>query len=138
MTAMQERLHRERQRQRADRMESCIYRNYVAVMIELCKQHNTVEQLPMFWKLFSLLVLSGLYFPQSAGGVAWELIELVEDVDGLVEYNWGAAVWKFLVNALGETKEKMCTIKNLQINRFAMVLQVWDSHGFSVECAVVQ
>jgi len=55
-------------------------------------------------------------------GVAWELIELVEDVDGLAEYNWGAAVWKFLVDAIGETKEKMCTTKNLQINGFAMVL----------------
>jgi len=40
MTAIEERLHRERQRRRVDRMESRIYR-----------------------KLFSLLVLSGLYFP---------------------------------------------------------------------------
>jgi len=43
MTAMEERLDRERQRRQGDRMESRIYRNYVAVMIELCKQHNTVE-----------------------------------------------------------------------------------------------
>ena len=69
MTAMEERLHRERERRRGERMDSRIYRNYVAVMIELCKQHNTVEQLPMFRKLFSLLVLSGLYFPRTAGGL---------------------------------------------------------------------
>ena len=139
ITAMEERMERERQRRRADRMESRLYRNYVGVMIDLCKQHDTVEQLPMFRKLFSLLVLSGLYFSRSAGGVAWELIELVEDVDGLAEYNWGAAVWKFLVDAIGDTKERMCTTKNLQIPGFPMVLQVCHSrHGFSVECGVVQ
>ena len=69
MTAMEERLDRERGRRRGDKMESRIYRNYVAVMIELCKQQSTVEQLPLFRKLFSLLVLSGLYFPRSAGGL---------------------------------------------------------------------
>ena len=68
MMAMEERLDRERRRRRGDKMESRIYRNYVAVMIDLCKQHNSVEQLPLFRKLFSLLVLSGLYFPRSAGG----------------------------------------------------------------------
>ena len=52
-------------------------------MIELCRQHNTVDKLPIFRKLFSLLVVSGLFFPRSAGGVAWELIDLVEDVGGL-------------------------------------------------------
>ena len=54
----------------------------------------------------------------------WELIELVEDVDRLPEYNWAVTVWKFLVDALGETKEKMGMMKNLQMNEFAMVLQV--------------
>jgi len=48
-------------------MDSRMYRNYVAVMIELCKQHNTVEQLPMFQKLFSLLVVRELFFARSAG-----------------------------------------------------------------------
>jgi len=76
--------------------------------------------------------------PAKCGGVTWELIELVEDVDRLAEYNWGAAVWQFLVDALGETKEKMCTLKNLQINEFAMLLQAWRSHDFSVACPVVQ
>jgi len=63
-------------------------------------------------------------FPEKCGGVVWELIELVEDVDRLPEYNWAVTVWKFLVDALGETKEKMGMMKNLQMNEFAMVLQV--------------
>jgi len=61
-------------------------------MIELCRQHNTVDSFPMFRKLFSLLVLSGLFFPRSAWGVAWELIDLVKDVDHLGDYNWVAAL----------------------------------------------
>jgi len=67
MAMMEERLEREKQRCRVDRMDNRIYRNYVVVMIELCEQHNTVEQLPMFQKLFSLLVVSGLFFPRSVG-----------------------------------------------------------------------
>jgi len=66
----------------------------------------------MFGKLFSLLVVSGLFFPQTTGGDAWELIELVKDVDRLAEYNWAAVVCQFIVDALGETKEKMHTISS--------------------------
>ena len=40
-------------------------------------------------------------------------------------------MWKFLVDALGETKEKLHTTKNVQINGFAMVLQVWDMYYFA-------
>ena len=61
-------------------------------------------------------------------GVAWDLIHLVEDVDSLGEYNWAAAVWQFLVDAVGETKEKLRTTKNMQINGFAMVLQVCEMY----------
>jgi len=50
-------------------MDNCIYRNYVAIMIALCRQHNIGDSLPMFQKLFSLLVLSGLFFPRSTGGL---------------------------------------------------------------------
>jgi len=53
---------------------------------------------------------------------------LVEDVDGLAEYNWASAVWQFLVDALDETKAKMRTTKNLQVNGFAMLLQVCHDH----------
>ena len=69
MVAMEARLERERQRRRGDRTDIRIYRNYVAIMIELCRQHNIGDNLPMFQKLFSLLVLSGLFFSYSAGGL---------------------------------------------------------------------
>jgi len=69
MAAMESRLERERQRQRGDRMDSHIYRNYVAVMIALCRQHKIGDSLPMFRRFFSLLVLSRLFFLRSVAGL---------------------------------------------------------------------
>jgi len=68
MAAMEERLEKEWQRRRGDRTDSRIYRNYVAVIIELCRQYSPGDSIPMFRKLFSLLVLSGLFFARTAGG----------------------------------------------------------------------
>jgi len=67
-------------------------------------------------------------------GVTSELIDLVEDVDHLGDYDWAAAIWQFLVDAVGETKEKMRTTKNVQINGFAMVLRVWKIYYFAKVC----
>jgi len=61
-------------------------------------------------------------------------MDLVEDVDSLGDYSWAAAIWQFLVDAMGETKEKMRTTKNVQINGFAMVLQVWEMYYFAKVC----
>ena len=69
MVAMEARLEKERERQRVDRTDSRIYRSYVAVMIALCRQHNIEDSLPMFRKLFSLLVLSGLFFLRNPRGL---------------------------------------------------------------------
>jgi len=49
---------------------------------------------------------------------------MVEDVDHLAKYNWATVVCHFLVDVLDETKEKMNTTKNVQINGFAMAFQV--------------
>jgi len=67
----------------------------------------------MFRKLYALLVLSGLLFPYSDEGVAWELIDMVDDIDWMVGYNWPAVVWQFLVDAIHEMTDKMRTRKNL-------------------------
>ena len=126
MGTMEEKLEKERGKRQGNRAESRMYRNYIAVIIELCKKYSSGDSIPMFRKLFSLLVVSGLYFARTAGGVAWDLINVVEDVDSLGEYNWAGAVWQFLVGALGETKQKLGTTKNVQMNGFVMVLQVGD------------
>ncbi|KAJ8447907.1 hypothetical protein Cgig2_012042 [Carnegiea gigantea] len=90
--AMEEHVCRERQRQRTAQKDVRIDRNYVSVLLELCRVSNTVETLAFFKKLYTFLVVGGLLFPQCAGGVAWDLVHIVENVDGVGEYNWSEAV----------------------------------------------
>ena len=61
-------------------------------------------------------------------------MDLVEDVNRLGDYSWAAAIWQFLVDAMGETKEKMRTTKNVQINGFVMMLQVREMYYFAKVC----
>ena len=80
----------------------------------------------MFAKLYALLVVRGLLFPRCAGGVAWDLISMVDNVKSMAEYSWAEATWMFLMEAIEEAKEKMRSAKNVQINSFVMILQVRD------------
>ncbi|KAJ8433894.1 hypothetical protein Cgig2_004616 [Carnegiea gigantea] len=122
--AMDDHLSRERSRQRTGRSDVRLYRNYVSVIVELCNQNNTPERLNLFRKLYSL-VMSGLLFPRTTDSVAWELIGMTEDVEGMGEYNWLAAMWSFLEEAIEDTKQKIRVKKNLQMADFAMMLQAW-------------
>ncbi|KAJ8430116.1 LOW QUALITY PROTEIN: hypothetical protein Cgig2_007089 [Carnegiea gigantea] len=117
--AMEEHVCTERQRRRTAQKDMCIYKNYVLVLLELCRVNNTVERVALFNKLYTFSVLSGLLFPRCAGG---NLVHIVEDVDGVREYNWAKVVWEFLVHAVEESQEKMWSMKNMQINGFAMIL----------------
>jgi len=85
--AMDDHLTRERRRRRTGQTHMRFYGNYVSVILNLCKQNNTSKRLGLFTKLYSLLVMSGLLFPRSARGVAWELIEMMEDVKAMTKYN---------------------------------------------------
>ena len=105
--AMEDHQARERNRRRSARSDMRLYRNYVAVIVELCKHNNTPKSLGLFRKLYSLLVMSGPLFSHTAGGVVWELIGMTEDVEGMGEYNWLAAIWSFLVEAIQEMKQKL-------------------------------
>ncbi|KAJ8429907.1 hypothetical protein Cgig2_025337 [Carnegiea gigantea] len=90
--AMEERVCRERHRRRIAQKDVHIYRNYVSVLLELCRVNNTVERVAMFKKLYTFLVVSRLLFPWGAGGAAWDLMHVVEDMDGVGEYNKAEAV----------------------------------------------
>ncbi|KAJ8442638.1 hypothetical protein Cgig2_003682 [Carnegiea gigantea] len=91
--AMEERVCRERQRRRTAQKDMRIYRNYVSVLLKLCRVNNTVERVALFKKLYTFLVVSGLLFPHDAGGAAWDLVYIVEDEGGVGEYNWAEAMW---------------------------------------------
>jgi len=101
--SMDDHLSKERSKQRTARLDVRLYRNYVSIIVELCKQNNTPERLNLFRKLYSL-VMSGLLFPRTTGSVAWELIGMTEDVEGMGEYNWSAAIWNFLEEAMEDMK----------------------------------
>jgi len=81
--AMDEHVSQEGQRRRTVDKNMHIYRNYVSILLEQCRRHNTVETVGLFRKLYTLLVVSGLFFPQCAGGVTWDLISMVKNVDGM-------------------------------------------------------
>jgi len=70
----------------------------VSVVVELCKQNSTPEMLGLFRKLCSLLVMSGLLFLRSIGGMALELIGKTKEVKGMVSttsrWPYGASLWK--------------------------------------------
>jgi len=85
--AMEKRMCRERQRRRTAQKNVRIYRNYVSVLLELRGLNNTVERVPMFKKLYTFVVVSGLFFPRGAGGAAWDLVHVAEEVNGVGEYN---------------------------------------------------
>ena len=96
----------------------------MSVLLELCRSHNSIHNVGIFREMYALLVLSGLFFLRRDGGVASNLIDMVDDVNGVADYNWSAVVWEFLVDTMEEMKKKMRTTKNLQINGFPMILQV--------------
>ena len=91
-------LTRERSSRRSARSDVRMYRNYVSVIMELCNQNNTPKRLGLFRKLYSLLVMNGLLFPRTASGVAWDLIGMIEDVEGMGDTTgrqpYGASSWK--------------------------------------------
>ncbi|KAJ8445205.1 hypothetical protein Cgig2_024411 [Carnegiea gigantea] len=67
--------------------------------------NNTRDKVGIFTKLYTLLVVSGLLFPRCTGGVAWDLISMVEDVKSIAEYNWAEATWMFLMKAIEEVRD---------------------------------
>ena len=122
--AMDDHVSRERGKRRTLQKDMRIYRNYISVLLDLCRSNNTRDKEVMFTKWYALLVVSGLLFQRCAGGMAWDLISMVDDVKSMAEYNWAEATWMFLVEAIEEAKEKMRNTKNVQINGLAMILQV--------------
>ena len=85
--AIKECVSQERKRKRTLHNNMCIYSNYISILLKLCRIHNTVETVSLFKKLYSLLVMSRLLFPQCIEGVARDLIFVVEDGERMREYS---------------------------------------------------
>ena len=98
-----------------------MYKNFLSIIVNLCKKNSTPKKLGLFIKLYSLLVLSGLFFSYSAGGVALELITMTKDVKVMAQYNRSEPGLSFLEEAIEETHEKMRSTKTLQLNGLVII-----------------
>ena len=69
-TAMDDHASRDRGKRRTLQKDTRIYRNYISMLLDLCRLNNTRDIVGIFTKLCALLVVSGFLFPRCAGGVA--------------------------------------------------------------------
>ncbi|KAJ8447213.1 LOW QUALITY PROTEIN: hypothetical protein Cgig2_030444 [Carnegiea gigantea] len=92
--------------------DNCVYKNFIAMMVYLCEKNAGEEQLELWLKLYTWLVLSGLLFPRAVYGATWELQWYVNDVHRMSRYAWAEA-------------RKLCNpISHIQFNGFSLLIQV--------------
>ncbi|KAJ8445813.1 hypothetical protein Cgig2_027894 [Carnegiea gigantea] len=68
------------------RMDNHVCKNFITIMVYLCKRHAGEEKLQLWLKLYTWLVLSGLFFRHSTYGVAWEMELYANDVEGMSQH----------------------------------------------------
>ncbi|KAJ8430269.1 hypothetical protein Cgig2_030668 [Carnegiea gigantea] len=91
-----------------DSKDSRVYKNFIGAIVYLCEQNAREEQLDLWLKLFTWLILSGLMFPCSVYGAAWELQRYANDVQGMSRYAWAEAVLRYLVQCLDDMQRRLC------------------------------
>jgi len=108
------------------------FRNYVSAMVSLCEEHSADDQVGVWMKMYAFLVFSGVLFPRTPYGAAWNLLQYVEDIDGSGEYAWAEAVWRMVVVTIEDTQRKLFEgpISEVQLNGFCVLIQV------ILECAL--
>ncbi|KAJ8423038.1 LOW QUALITY PROTEIN: hypothetical protein Cgig2_002584 [Carnegiea gigantea] len=108
------------------RKDKRVYKNFIAAMMYLCEKNTLEEQLELWLKLYTWLVLSILLFPRTVYGAAWELQQCANDVQGMSCYAWAEAVWQYMVYSLDDMQRRLCNpILHIQFNGFSLLIQVW-------------
>ena len=79
-----------------------MYKNFIATMVYLCEKNAQEEQLELWLKLYTWLVLSGLLFPRAMYGAARELQQYENDMYEMSHYAWTKAVWRYMVHSLDD------------------------------------
>jgi len=102
-----------------------VYKNFIAGMIYLCEKNTGEEQLELWLKLYTWLVLSGLLFPRAMYGAAWELQRYANDVHGMSHYAWAEAVLRYMVHSFDDMQRRFCNpVSHIQFNGFSLFIQV--------------
>ncbi|KAJ8428199.1 LOW QUALITY PROTEIN: hypothetical protein Cgig2_031476 [Carnegiea gigantea] len=83
-------------------------KNFIAMMVYLCEKNVQEEQLELWLKLYTWLVLSGLLFPRTVHGAMWELQRYANDVHDMSRYAWTEAMWRYMVHSLDDMQRRMC------------------------------
>jgi len=109
----------------AGKKDSRVYKNFIAAMVQLCEQNDGEEQLQLWLKLYTWVVMSGILFPRGVYVAAWELERYADDVQGMAQYAWAEAVWRYLVDAMEDMQRRLSSpVSEIQFNGFSLLLQV--------------
>ena len=60
-------------------------------------------------KLYAFIILSGVLFPRTPYGAAWSFLRYTDDVAGMCQYAWAEVIWRVVVDAIDDTKKKICS-----------------------------
>lgn len=99
----------------------------VKTVFEQLVQLHREDDVEDFCRLYILLGLAEFYFPNTKATVHGGFLKLLDDINSLGKYNWGVAVYDFLVNSLTRASISLWEEKNssqLYITGCAVVLQV--------------
>ena len=56
---------------------------------------------------------------------AWEIERYADDVQGMAQYAWAEAVWRYLVDAIEDMQRRLSNpVSEIQFNGFSLLLQV--------------
>ena len=123
---------------RAGTKDNRVCKNFIAAMMYLCEQNDGEEQLELWLKLYTWLVMSALLFPRGVYGAAWELDQYEDNVQGMSRYAWPKTVWRYLVDAIKDMQRMLtCPVSQIQFNGFSLLLLVRLLHFNSVAHAYV-
>ena len=114
-----------RRKGRARGKDNRVFKNFVAAMVYQCERFAGEEHLPLWLKMYTWFVLSGVFFPRGVYVAAWELERYANDVAGMSQYAWAEAIWRYLVEALDDMQRRLPhAASEIQFNGFSTLLQV--------------
>ncbi|KAJ8420616.1 hypothetical protein Cgig2_023143 [Carnegiea gigantea] len=83
--------------------------NYVSAMVALYEGNSKDDQVRLWVRIYAFMILSGVLFPRTLYGAAWSMMQYVEDIEGMGQYNWAEAVWRVIGETIEDTQRKLCS-----------------------------
>ncbi|KAJ8451316.1 hypothetical protein Cgig2_014088 [Carnegiea gigantea] len=63
------------------------FRNYVSDMVALYEENNDDDRVGLWVRIYAFMIMSGVLFPHTPYGAAWGMLQYIEDIDRMGEYN---------------------------------------------------